>query len=115
MRGAKVPIERQRLLQFADRSRGAIGLDLDEAQPHMRPIVTRRDRDALDQQLFRVSQALRPMLGGVDRADQHVGARGADKGVYVGRVERYGPLEIAACALDVVGPSLVEPLDALKI
>src|SRR5258708_5560930 len=55
------------------------------------------------------------MFGGVDRADQHVRARCADKGVYGGRIERHGALEIAACALDVVGPTLVEPLNALEV
>src|SRR5260370_42167286 len=55
------------------------------------------------------------MLGGVDRADQDISARSADKGVYVGRIERDGALEIAASALDVVGAALAEPLNSLEI
>src|SRR5580704_3120853 len=115
MRRAEVPVERKRLLQFADRSRSAIGLDLDEAQPEMRPIVTRRDRNPLDQQRLGLSQALSPMLGSEDRADQHVGSRCANKSVNVGRIERHGALEIAAGSLDVGHPAFIELLNALEI
>ena len=86
-----------------------------KAQPEMRPIVARRDRNALDQQRLGGGQALSPMLGGEDRADQHVGSRRADESVNVGRIERHGALEIAPRALDVVGPAFVEPLNALEI
>ena len=102
MRGAEISVERQGLLQFADRSRSAVRLDLDEAQPEVRPIVARRNRYALDQQRLGGGEALSPVVGGVDRADDDVGPRGADKSVNIGWIERHGAFENFASALDVV-------------
>ena len=107
MRRAKIPVERQRPLQFADRSRSAIGEDLDEAQPHMRPMIARRDRNALDQQRLGLGQTLSSLVGGEDRADQDVGSRGAHKGVNVGRIERHGALEMARAASMLSTPPLL--------
>src|SRR5580693_3950766 len=103
MRRAEISVELQRLVQFTDRSRRAIGLDLDEPQPEMRPIVAWRNRDALDQERLGGGQPLGPMLGGVDGPDQHIGSRRADKGVYVGRIERHGAFETFTSAFDVIG------------